>query len=61
MNDNSCYEIKVIDTEKSKIPLKKAMKDGVIARFPSSVCFSGRSGSGKTVLLMNMLTNEKLL
>jgi Cdc6-like AAA superfamily ATPase len=55
------YEIKSIDTEKSKIPLRKCMKDGVIARFPSSVCFSGRSGSGKTCLLMNMLTNDKLL
>jgi Cdc6-like AAA superfamily ATPase len=55
------YEIKSIDTEKSKIPLRKCMKDGVVARFPSSVCFSGRSGSGKTCLLMNMLTNDKLL
>ena len=57
----SDYEIKSNDTEQSKIPLRKSMKDGVIAKFPSSVCFSGRSGSGKTCLLMNMLTNEKLL
>ncbi len=59
--DISCYEIKPIDTEKHKVPLKKCMKDGVIAKFPSSCCFSGRSGSGKSCLLMNMLTNPKLL
>lgn len=61
MTDNSCYEIKPIDTEKHNIPLRACMKNGVIAKFPSSCCFSGRSGSGKTCLLMNMLTNEKLL
>ena len=55
------YKIEPIDTEKSKIPLKKCMKDGVIARFPSSTVFSGRSGSGKSCLLMNMLTNKNLL
>ena len=57
----SDYEIKSIETEKNSIPLRKCQKDGVIAKFPSSVCFSGRSGSGKSCLLMNMLTNEKLL
>ena len=55
------YKIEPIDTEKSKIPLKKCMKDGVIAKFPSSTVFSGRSGSGKSCLLMNMLTNKNLL
>ena len=55
------YKIEPIDTEKSKIPLRKCMKDGVIAKFPSSTVFSGRSGSGKSCLLMNMLTNKNLL
>jgi hypothetical protein len=61
MSLNSCYEIKPIDTEKHNIPLRASMKTGVIAKFPSSCCFSGRSGSGKSCLLMNMLTNPKLL
>lgn len=55
------YEIKPIKTKNSTIPLRKCMKDGVIAKFPSSVCMSGRSGSGKSQLLMNMLTNPDLL
>lgn len=54
------YEIKVYDTDKSSIPLRKSMKEGVIARFPSSTMISGRSGSGKTMLLMNLLLNEQL-
>ena len=57
----SPYEIKSVETEKNSIPLRKSQKDGVIAKFPSSVCFSGRSGSGKTCLLINMPTNEHLL
>ena len=61
MSNNNCYEIKSIETDKHNIPLRACMKNGVIAKFPSSVCFSGRSGSGKSCLLMNMLTNPKLL
>lgn len=55
------YEIKPLETEKNKIPLRACMKKGIIAKFPSSTCISGRSGSGKTQLLLNLLTNEKLL
>jgi len=55
------YEVKPIKTQNSTIPLRGCMKEGVIARFPSSVCISGRSGSGKTQLLMNMMTNPDLL
>lgn len=55
------YEIRPIETKKNNIPLRQAMVDGVIARFPSSTCISGRSGSGKTQLLLNMLTNPHLL
>ena len=55
------YKIKVMDTDKSKIPLRGCMKNGIIPKFPSSVCFSGRSGSGKTNLLLNMLTRKEML
>jgi hypothetical protein len=54
------YNIEVMETAKSQIPLRKSMKDGVIPRFPSSIMISGKSGSGKTNLLMNMFTNKKL-
>jgi len=55
------YEIKPIETEKSKIPLKKCMKDGTIPPAPFSMMISGRSGSGKTNLLINLLTKKELL
>jgi len=58
---STSYKIDVIDTEKSKIPLRSCMKSGVLARFPSSTVFSGRSGSGKTNLLLNLLTKKQFL
>jgi hypothetical protein len=57
----SKYKIKSIDTEKSKTPLRACMKDGIMPRFPFSMMISGRSGSGKTNCLINILTNEHLL
>ena len=55
------YKILPIETEKNKTPLKACMKDGVIPKFPFSMMISGRSGSGKSNCLMNLLTNENLL
>jgi len=55
------YKIKSIDTEKSKTPLRACMKDGIMPRFPFSMMISGRSGSGKTNCLINILTNPHLL
>lgn len=54
------YEIKPIETDKSTMPLKKSMKDGVLPPHPFSFFISGRSGSGKTNLLINLLTNNNL-
>ena len=57
----SDFKIQVIETEKSNIPLRACMKTGILPKFPSSVCLSGRSGSGKTNLLLNMLTRQDML
>jgi len=54
------YEIKEVETEKSKIPQRQCAKDGILPKFPFSFMLSGRSGSGKTNLLMNILTNKDL-
>jgi hypothetical protein len=61
MTENDKYKIKSIDTQKSKTPLRACMKDGIMPRFPFSMMISGRSGSGKTNCLINILTNEHLL
>jgi len=55
------YKIKSIESEKSKTPLRACMKDEIMPRFPFSMMISGRSGSGKTNCLMNILTNPNLL
>ena len=60
-DNKNIYEIEVMDTDKSSIPLRACMKNGVLPKFPSSVCLSGRSGSGKTNLLLNMLTRKEFL
>ena len=55
------YKIVPLETSKSNIPQKKASKDQVLPKFPFSWVLSGRSGSGKTQLLLNVLTRKELL
>jgi hypothetical protein len=52
-------EIKPLPTVKSKIKQRQLMEDDIIPRHPSSVIFNGSSGSGKSVLLLNMLTRPE--
>jgi len=56
----SDMKIEKIETAKNNIPLRANMKDGTLLPFPFSLIFSGRSGSGKTNLLINLLTNPKM-
>lgn len=53
------YDIKALDTEKSGIKQVAATEEGILPKFPFSWVISGRSGSGKTVLLLNLLTREE--
>ena len=56
----SKYKIEAIETSKSSIPQRQCSKDGIMPKFPFSFMFSGRSGSGKTNLLINILTKKEL-
>jgi hypothetical protein len=49
------FEIKPIDTKKSKIPLRGPMKIGVIPKPNTTSFICGRTGSGKSQLLLNLM------
>ena len=55
------YDIVPIETEKTNIPQTAASKLNILPKFPFSCCISGRSGSGKTQLLLNILTRDDLM
>ena len=54
------YKINVVKTQKNKIKLKDSMKKGFITKYPSFNIIVGKSGSGKTNLLMSLLTKPEL-
>jgi hypothetical protein len=54
------YAIDAIETAKSKTPQRKAAKDQVLPKFPFSMMISGSSGSGKTNLMINIMTRPDL-
>jgi hypothetical protein len=59
-SNKSKWDIEVIETDKSKTPQRQCSKDGVMPKFPFSMMISGSSGSGKTNLLMNIMTRDDL-
>jgi hypothetical protein len=54
------YGIDVIETDKSKTPQRKAAKDQIMPKFPFSMMITGSSGSGKTNLMINIMTRPNL-
>jgi hypothetical protein len=52
-------QIREIPTDKLKIYQRAVMRDGVVPRHPSVSIFSGRSGSGKTNLMLSLLTRPE--
>ena len=53
--------IKKIETSKDKIIQPKLAEDGHIPRINTSTIFCGRSGSGKSLALVNLLTRPEML
>lgn len=59
-DDSNPLKIKPLKTNKSLIKINALMEEHVIPKHPSSVMFCGKSGSGKTMLLLNLLTNKSM-
>lgn len=53
------YKIRAVKTNKSDVPLRASMKNGTIEKYPCSTLISGRSGSGKSCLVSNLLSREE--
>ena len=54
------YKIVKIETAKHKIPQRKCSTEGYLPEYPFSMELSGPSRSGKTNLLINLLTNKNM-
>ena len=52
-------KIVAFDTNKSKIPQRPNMKNGIIPKHPGRVIFNGRSGSGKSNLIVSLLARPE--
>jgi hypothetical protein len=55
---NEELKIKPLKTSKSKIKINEYMKANIIPKHPCSIMFCGKSGSGKTNLLITLLKNK---
>lgn len=60
MSEKDDFKIEPLKTAKSKIPQRACAKMGILPPFPFSMIVSGRSGSGKTVCLINILTRRSM-
>lgn len=59
-NDND-YLIRPQETKKNNIKQRPAMEEGIIMRHPSISIFVGSVGSGKSTLVINLLSKHNLL
>ena len=53
------FTIKPLETKKSKIPLRGPMKIGIIPKPNTTSFICGRTGSGKSQLLLNLMTRPE--
>lgn len=57
---NNWLKIIVPPTNKHKVKTTKAMDEHIIAKHPFRAVMSGSSGSGKSCLLLNLLSNKRM-
>ena len=55
------YEIKVKQTNKEGLEQPQGVDDGILPTMPCGILIIGRSGSGKTQCLVNMMSNKNIL
>ena len=55
------YEIKIKNTNKDNLDQPDCVENDLLPKLPMGCLIIGRSGSGKTQAMVNMLTNENLL
>jgi hypothetical protein len=55
------YEIKIKSTNKDGLDQPESVEDDIFPKLPMGCLIIGRSGSGKTQAMVNMLTNDNLL
>jgi putative ribosome biogenesis GTPase RsgA len=56
---NRYYEIRPVSTSKDEIRHPKLSEEGVIPKLCCSTILVGKSGSGKSVLLHNLMTRKE--
>jgi len=54
-------KINEVKTDKSNVPQPNAVEKGILPKLPASYLVVGRSGSGKSTVLYNLLTSKELL
>jgi hypothetical protein len=59
--DEDPIEIKALKTKKSNLPQSPYMEADIINKFPSLTLCIGRSGSGKSNVIANMLTKKEFM
>jgi energy-coupling factor transporter ATP-binding protein EcfA2 len=59
--DEDKWKIKVYDTAKNNLPMTEGMELGVIPKFPSMMLLVGKSGSGKSNLLVGLCKDPALM
>ena len=61
MNNNDALDVQAYKSNKSKIKQPEACQNGILPRLHCSYLVIGKSGSGKSNVVIHMLTSKKLL
>lgn len=61
LEDHNPYEIKIKSTNKDGLEQPESVDNDIFPKLPMGCLIIGRSGSGKTQAMINMMTNDNLL